>query len=170
MGVRGNLSIKGDPPPGRGFLVRSIQATLVQMCAPVVDGRDGRSPEDELAAMIADIRRAYRTRARWSYHAQDLAALEKAIATAVPQDEDEDLPPSSPPPSAAAPVPTPEESETMAELSKLMAMQAGMTEQIMASDIPEAGTFASVSVEDEAKSSGKKEGGDGAKKSRKKKG
>jgi S-DNA-T family DNA segregation ATPase FtsK/SpoIIIE len=173
MGVRGNFSVKGELPPGRGFLVRSVQATLVQMCAPVVDGRDGRSAEDELTALIAEIRAAYRTRARWSYHADDLTALEKAIATAVPQDEEETPPsftPSSPAPAAAAP--SAEQTETMAELSKLMAMQAGMTEQIMASEIPEAGTFASVTVEVEAKPEGKKKGADGAsaKKSGKKKG
>ena len=167
MGVRGNFSVKGELPPGRGFLVRSVQATLVQMCAPVVDGRDGRSAEDELKAMIAEIRAAYPARARWSYHAQDLAALEKAIATAVPQDEEEE-PPS--PSSAPTPPPTAEESETIAELSQLMAMQAGMAEAVI--EIPEAHTFASVSVDSEAKPAGKKKGSDGAssKKSGKKKG
>jgi S-DNA-T family DNA segregation ATPase FtsK/SpoIIIE len=171
MGVRGDFSVKGDLPLGRGFLVRSVHATLVQMCAPVVDGRDGLSAEDELAAMIAEIRRAYPSLARWSYHAKDLAALEKAIETAVPLDEEEEPPSSAPAPAPASP-PVPDTSEAMAELSQLMAMQAQMTEQFRTAEIPDAKTFASLTVDVEAEPKKEKKGSDGTsdKKSRKKKG
>ena len=172
MGVRGSFSVKGELPPGRAFLVRSIQASLVQICAPVVDGRDGRSAEDELASLIAEIRAKYPARARWSYHAKDLTALEEAIATAEPVEETtEEIPPS------VASAPSADQSAAMDELSKLMAMQAGLTSGILETEIPEASTFASVSIDAEAgggkgKSAGKKKDGDGAsqKKPGKKKG
>jgi S-DNA-T family DNA segregation ATPase FtsK/SpoIIIE len=171
MGVRGDFSVKGELPLGRGFLVRSIHANLVQMCAPVVDGRDGRSAEEELTEMIAEIRRTYRAPARWSYHGSDLAALEKAIETAVPLDEEEEPPSSAPPPAPASPAP-PEQSEAMAQLSELMAMQAQMSEQLKTTEIPDATSFTSLTLEADSEPSGKKKGTDGAsaKKSRKKKG
>ncbi len=135
MGVRANFSANKELPPGRGFLVKAVSAALVQMVTPVVDGRNGRSADEQLAEMIRAIRAAYPQRAQWSYAAPDMAALEAALrGEAVP--------------APAAPSPADQATDNMmAELQKLMAMQAEMAGQLTASAIPEASNFASVTIE-----------------------
>ncbi|NIN66845.1 MAG: hypothetical protein GTO63_19565, partial [Anaerolineae bacterium] len=34
MGVRGDFTVNKELPPGRGFLVKAISASMVQMCLP----------------------------------------------------------------------------------------------------------------------------------------
>ncbi len=51
MGIRGDFSGYKDLPPGRGFLVKAVQAPLVQMAMPFVDGKGGLSGEEQLGAI-----------------------------------------------------------------------------------------------------------------------
>jgi hypothetical protein len=114
MGARGNFSVSKELPPGRGFLVKAVSAAMVQMAMPVVDGKHGRSAEEQLASFIQDIRWQYPTRARWSYAAADMAPLEAAL-------KGEEVPASETPaeaPSAA--------SDLWAEMAKLQAGMAGL--------------------------------------------
>jgi hypothetical protein len=105
MGVRGDFSGFKDLPPGRGFLVKAVQAPLVQIAMPFVEGRGGLSGEDQLVKLIGGIRSKYKSRAAWSYTAGDLTSLGGA-AVSVPE--------------GAAAVP---QTESLAELEQLMAMQ-----------------------------------------------
>ncbi len=130
MGVRANFSVTKELPPGRGFLVKAVTASLVQMATPMVS-------DEELADLIGAIRSAYPQRAQWSYAAPDLAALEAAIRGEAPA-----ATPAAPSPADQA------SNDMMAELQKLMAMQADMTSQLNASAIPEASNFASVTIEE----------------------
>ena len=79
MGVRATFPPTKELPPGRGFLLKAVQAALVQMAVPVVEGKGGLSGPDQLAQMIAGIRKQYPKRAAWSYSAPDIAPLEAAI-------------------------------------------------------------------------------------------
>jgi hypothetical protein len=149
MGVRGNFNIKKEMPPGRGFLVKAVGASLVQVCLPFLDVNDGSDPLDR---MIAAIRKKYPEPAVWSYKADDLAPLEAAIG-GVAEVAAEQM----------ASV-TAEQNEMLAELSSLMAMQADLTAQAV--PIGEPSKFASVSVDaDGGKTKGKS--GDGKGKGRK---
>jgi DNA segregation ATPase FtsK/SpoIIIE-like protein len=147
MGVRGTFTVKKELPPGRGFLVKAVQASLTQICLPFVDGVDGKSPEEQLAGIISGIRKKYRKAAEWSYKAKDLSSLEAAISAATDDDGG-----SSSPRSLET---SAEATDAMAELEKLLAEQEAMVSE----EIPEAGDFASVetsSEEDKSKTSGKR--------------
>jgi DNA segregation ATPase FtsK/SpoIIIE-like protein len=149
MGVRGSFNIKKEMPPGRGFLVKAVGASLVQVCLPFLDLNGGA---DALDRMIQAIRKKYPEPAAWSYKADDLAPLEAAIG-GVAEVAAEQM----------ASV-TAEQNEMLAELSSLMAMQAELTAQAV--PIGEPSTFASVSVDaDGGKTKGKS--GDGKGKGRK---
>jgi hypothetical protein len=105
--------------------------------------------------MIRAIRAAHPQRAQWSYAAPDMAALEAALRGEAA-------------PAPAAPSPADQAADNMmAELQKLMAMQAEMAGQLTASAIPEASNFASVTIE--APESAKGGGPDSGKKSAAKK-
>jgi len=125
MGVRADFSAIKDLPAGRGFLVKAVQAMLVQMAMPFLDGKGGLSGEEQLAQLIGAIRAQHKGRATWSYFAPDLAPLAAAMGAAVS---------AGPAPAAAAAAPP---SEGMAELEKMMAMQAEMAQQFLSHEIPE---------------------------------
>jgi hypothetical protein len=150
MGVRGTFTVKKELPPGRGFLVKAVTASLTQICLPFVDGVDGRSPDEQLAGIISEIRKKYRKSAQWSYQAKDLSVLEAAISAAT---DGTDGSSSSTTVSMSA-----EAGDAMAELEKLLAEQ----ESSVTEEIPEAGDFASVDVQvedDKAKASAKRSRG-----------
>ena len=138
MGVRGVVAPNKEMPPGRGFLIKAVSAGMVQMTTPVIDGKNGRTAEEQLAEVLSDVRYRYPTRARWSYHSQDLTALDAAIRGDTPA------------PTATAFTPPAPESDVMASLKELMAMQASM----QFSAVAEASTFASVEIPDAPKPEG----------------
>jgi DNA segregation ATPase FtsK/SpoIIIE-like protein len=135
MGVRGNFTVTKELPPGRGFLVKAVQASLTQICLPFIEGADGTSPDEQLAGIISGIRKKYRKPAQWSYRAKDLSVLEAAISAATDGGDGT--------PSLAAVDISADASDAMAELEKLLAEQASKTDE----EIPEAGDFAGVEVE-----------------------
>jgi hypothetical protein len=137
MGARGNFTLTKELPSGRGFLVKAVQATLVQMAMPLGEGKNNLSPQEYFDQWIGSIRAKYQ-RAQWSYHAKDLAALEAAI-------RGEAVPVTAPPPAAAA------ASDAMAELAKMMSMQANMISSFTAKEIPDATphNMASVTIEED---------------------
>ncbi|HMK09670.1 MAG TPA: FtsK/SpoIIIE domain-containing protein, partial [Anaerolineales bacterium] len=118
MGIRGDFSGYKDLPPGRGFLVKAVQAPLVQIAMPFVEGKGGLSGEEQLTQMIGAIRSKYKARAAWSYTAGDLTSI-GGSAVSVPEG------------AAAAP-----QTESLAELEQLLAMQQQMMSQAI--EIPEA--------------------------------
>ncbi|MBM4423806.1 MAG: hypothetical protein FJ030_10485 [Chloroflexi bacterium] len=144
MGVRGSFSVNKELPPGRAFLIKAVTASMVQIATPYVEGKNGLSAEQQLDGLIGDIRARYPLKARWSYHAKDLAALDAAIKGEGAAAAGE---------GAAAPAPAAVQeaaaahNEAMAELEKLMAMQAGMAAQM--AEVAEANpaNFASVTIE-----------------------
>jgi len=111
MGIRGDFSAYKDLPPGRGFLIKAVQAPLVQIALPFVEGKGGLSGEEQLAQMIGAIRSKYKARAVWSYTAGDLTSLGGA-AVSVPE--------------GAAAVP---QTESLAELEEILAMQQQLMSQ-----------------------------------------
>jgi S-DNA-T family DNA segregation ATPase FtsK/SpoIIIE len=118
MGVRDRFAIKKELPPGRGFMVKAVQASLTQICLPVLDGIDGTSPDEQLGELISGIQKKNRKSAQWSYQAKDLSILDTAIrATTEPSDAGS---------SYAAPATSAEPSAAMADLEKLLAEQAAM--------------------------------------------
>jgi hypothetical protein len=119
MGVRGDFSGIKDLPPGRGFLVKAVQGSLVQVALPFLDGAAGQSGEEQLATMIGAIRSKYKSPAVWSYTAADLTPLGGSAASA---------------PAGAAQMP---KTESLVELEQLLAQQQEMAKQFMAIEIPE---------------------------------
>lgn len=77
MGVRGTFSSSKELPAGRGFMVKAVSAALWQLATPYVEGR--AESEAQFTQCIRDIINAYPTPARWSYYADDMAALNLAI-------------------------------------------------------------------------------------------
>jgi DNA segregation ATPase FtsK/SpoIIIE-like protein len=135
MGVRGNFTVNKELPPGRGFLVKAVAASMTQICTPVMDGVDGTSPDQQLGNMIDSIKKKYPKAAQWSYPGSNLSVLEAAIMAAVGAADG-----SAPPISSTT---TEDVGDALAELEKLMAEQtAGDFDEI-----PEAGEFAKVNVE-----------------------
>ena len=143
MGARGNFTITKELPPGRGFMVKAVTATLVHMAMPFVEGAEGLTLEEQLDHIIRPIQQTY-SQAQWSYHAADLAELDKAI-NPEPPPADANGATATPAPGAPDAAAT---SDAMAEIQKLMAMQAGMTEQFMTATIPDATNFASVEMKE----------------------
>src|SRR3970282_719151 len=118
MGIRGDFSGFKDLPPGRGFLVKAVQAPLVQIAMPFVEGKGGLSGEEQVAQLIGGIRSKYKGGAVWSSRAGALTSRGGA-AVSVPE--------------GAAAVP---QTESLAELEELMALQEKLMKE--ASVIPEA--------------------------------
>jgi hypothetical protein len=116
MGVRERFALKKELPPGRGFMVKAVQASLTQICLPVLDGIDGTSPDEHLGELISGIQKKYRKSAQWSYQAKDLSIIDTAIL-AITDSSDVG---SSP----ATYVTSTESSDAMANLEKLLAEQA----------------------------------------------
>src|SRR5262249_7882717 len=71
-------------PPGRGFMVKAVSAKLVQIAMADVDGLDGHTAQEQLDTLIGGIRASYQP-AKWSYYAQDVTVLEKAIRGEAPE-------------------------------------------------------------------------------------
>jgi hypothetical protein len=117
MGARGNFSPTKEPPPGRGFQVKAVGAALMQAALPAVEGLNGRTAQEQLDAMIGAIRAAYPP-ARWSYFADDLAVLDKAIRGEAPP--------------AEAPAPDQSEVDAQKMLADLMASQSAMMDSLNA--------------------------------------
>ncbi|MCW1969756.1 MAG: FtsK/SpoIIIE domain-containing protein [Anaerolineae bacterium] len=80
MGVKNLKAPSRELPPGRGYLVKAISAAMIQAALPAIDGRDGRSAEDQMAAIVQGLRRRYPNRAQWSYFADDVTPLETLAA------------------------------------------------------------------------------------------
>ncbi|MFV2044828.1 MAG: FtsK/SpoIIIE domain-containing protein, partial [Anaerolineales bacterium] len=134
MGVRGNFTVNKELPPGRGFLVKAVAASMTQICLPVMEGLDGTSPDQQLGSMIDSIKKKYPKAAQWSYPGSDLAVLEAAIRAGVGAADG-----SAPPISSTVAT---DAGDALAELEKLMAEQSA----VEIDEIPEAGDFAKVSV------------------------
>jgi DNA segregation ATPase FtsK/SpoIIIE-like protein len=79
LGVRGQFTSK-EMPAGRGYLIRGLSASLVHVALPVVDGKGGRSGEEQLAERLAAIQEQYWLKARWSYTPADTEPLETIMA------------------------------------------------------------------------------------------
>ena len=148
MGARGNFTVTKELPPGRGFQVKAVSASLVQIATADVEGVNGRSAQDQLDRLIGDIRVAY-PRAKWSYYAADLTQLERAIKGEAAA------------PSAAAPAEPPAQSDAMAALAELMAMQANLASQFTPIADANPANFASVEIQvpDNGKSTNGADGG-----------
>jgi len=84
---------------------------------PFVEGKGDLSGEDQLAQLIGSIRTKYKGHAVWSYTAGDLTPLGGAVVSV---------------PEGAAAVP---QTESLAELEQLMAMQEQLMSQAV--EIPE---------------------------------
>ncbi len=78
MGIRMQFPTK-EMPAGRGFMIKAVSGQLVQFALPVVDGKNGRSADEQLSEMIRSIRERYFDKPQWSYYGKDLVALEKAV-------------------------------------------------------------------------------------------
>ena len=130
MGVRGSFNLKKEMPPGRGFLVKAVNASMVQICLPFLDGELGTDPLDD---RIEAIRRKYPQAAQWSYRPKDLGPLEAAIGGAAEIAAEQMA-------TVAA-----EQTESLAELSQLIALQAELAAQ-SSGPIAEGSEFASVEV------------------------
>jgi hypothetical protein len=81
MGVRGQFTTK-DMPSGRGYLVRGLTPSLVQVAMPVVDGLAGRSGEEQLSERLSAIEAQYWSKARWSYAVPEMQPLEELLSAA----------------------------------------------------------------------------------------
>ena len=79
MGVRGQFTTK-EMPAGRGYLIRGLTPSLIQVAMPVIDGQGERSGEAQLSERLTAIIEHHWLRARWSYTAQDLQPLEEVLA------------------------------------------------------------------------------------------
>ena len=145
MGVRGGIAVNKELPPGRGFMVKAVSASMTHICLPVIEGENGTSPDEQLGKMIDSIQKKYPQAARWSYPSGDLSVLEAAIQAEVGAADG-----SAPPISASG---TSDSSDALAELEKLMAEQSDSE----IDEIPEAGNFAAVAVGDKKKSKSKAE-------------
>jgi hypothetical protein len=138
MGARGNFTVTQELPPGRGFLVKAVTASLVQMAMPYVDGLETQTPQEQLDGLIVPLQQQYAP-ARWSYFADDLTALDDAIRGELPEDDTAEA-------GGAATGEDPSTSDAMAEIARLMEMQASLSE-MMGAEIPDASNFASVEIE-----------------------
>jgi hypothetical protein len=143
MGVRGNFTVNKELPPGRGFMVKAVSASMTQICLPVIEGENGISPDEQLGKMIDSIQKKYPQAVKWSYTGGEMSVLEAAIQAAVGAADG-----SAPPISAAG---TSDSSDALAELEKLMAEQSA----VEFDEIPEVGDFAKVTVGGKKKSKSK---------------
>ncbi len=126
MGVRGDLAVNKELPPGRGFMVKAISASMVQVCNPYLDG----TGDQDLGKFIANIKSKHSGKAVWSYQSEDLSPLEAAMGA-----------------EASLANPMEVESAVLSDLSDLMSMQADMADAFTATEIPDASDFASVEIE-----------------------
>jgi hypothetical protein len=138
MGVRGDLAVNKELPPGRGFMVKAIGASLVQVCMPYMDG--GGS-DQELGKFISNIKSKHAPAAQWSYQSNDLSSLEAAMGTEVSLGQPMDV-----------------EGAVLSDLSELLKMQESMAESFQELEIPEARNFARVEIEGDGGGSRRKSG------------
>jgi len=141
MGVRGNFTVNKELPPGRGFLVKAVQAALVQVALPYFEGKDSLPPEEQLSRWLDSIKKKYPKRAQWSYASKDLGALEAAL-----RGEEGTL-------GAVTEAAFAAQGQAMAELEKLKALQSSLASQFLSTQIPDAkpSKMASVEVETDDK-------------------
>ena len=78
MGIRMQFPTK-ELPAGRGFMIKAVSGQLVQVCLPAVEGKNGRTADDQVTDMIRAIRGRYIERAQWSYFSKDIAPLDTLI-------------------------------------------------------------------------------------------
>jgi hypothetical protein len=143
MGVRANFSISKELPPGRGFLIKAVSASMIQAAMPFVEGKGGLSAEEQLDISIGTIRTMYSQNAQWSYFARDLAPLNIAItgeAGAAGEAEAQAQAESAPVPVSA------EASAVLDDLAKLMAAQSGMVSSLTNIQYSDTPNLASVEV------------------------
>jgi DNA segregation ATPase FtsK/SpoIIIE-like protein len=149
MGVRINFQAGKELPAGRGFLVKSVSANLVQTAVPVIDGKNGFTAEEQLQGLFNAIRRRHgNTKAVWSYFASDLTALDAAIKGEEPGVASSAGAPAELSPTSGAFTPTTisMDEEEPIDLAALLAEQATAT-QAPAAELPLKLNFASVVVE-----------------------
>jgi len=89
MGARGNFSPGKEPPPGRGYLIKAVTASMVQVATPYLEGKNGLTAEEQLDSMIGAIREKYPQQAQWSYFGRDLTVLTETIAAEETEPEEE---------------------------------------------------------------------------------
>jgi hypothetical protein len=139
MGARGTFTVAKEVPPGRGFLVKAVSATMVHAAMPVIETKDGLPPDERLSRLLQMIRAGYPASARWSYTSSDLAPLEAAIRGELAVEEQ---------PADATTVDGAPLSTQWDDIAKIMAMQADFANQLSA--VSEPGEFASVEIPDAA--------------------
>jgi DNA segregation ATPase FtsK/SpoIIIE-like protein len=125
MGVRTNISVTKELPPGRGFLVKAVSVGMMHAAMPYVDGKNGQTGEEQLDSLITAIRTQYTQPARWSYHGTDLEILEIAL-------RGDEVEPAGPGEIQTPLPPTADGMAAMADLEKMMKEQ-GDLEALMAS-------------------------------------
>lgn len=116
MGVRTRFTVKDELPPGRGFMVKAVQAYLTQICTPSMDGLNEDDPTEHLGELIGSIKKKYRKTAQWSYQSEDLTALNQAIIKVAATGEIEGL--------GSGYTISSESSSAMADLEALLAEQS----------------------------------------------
>jgi hypothetical protein len=149
MGVRGLVVPDKELPPGRGYLVKAVTASMTQICLPFIEVTNGAGPDAQLSRIIGEIRKKYAQPAKWSYHASDLAPLEEAMgleATEPVEEEGSVVPDQTPAPIASA-----EEQEAAADLEKIMAEQAALLKGMELGEPPKEPNFATLEIDDDGK-------------------
>jgi hypothetical protein len=101
MGVRNMKPPARELPPGRGFVVKAVNASLVQIAMPALDGRNGKSLEEHMGDAVRLIRRRNRDTAKWNYVGNDMTPLEilaagKSLDAAATQPTTDTKPATSP--------------------------------------------------------------------------
>ena len=86
MGAKGSAA-KGEPPPGRGYLLKAVKANLVQVAAPYLDGANGNPVEQFLDDWVGEIQERYAgQKPEWNYSG-DVAALQAAMKEIAAEDK-----------------------------------------------------------------------------------
>jgi DNA segregation ATPase FtsK/SpoIIIE, S-DNA-T family len=78
MGAQG-AHAKGELPPGRGYLIKAVKATLMQVAAPHLDGNTSVLPEQYLDDWVTEICDAYTgLKPEWNFKG-DVSALKEVM-------------------------------------------------------------------------------------------
>jgi S-DNA-T family DNA segregation ATPase FtsK/SpoIIIE len=157
MGVRGLVVSGKELPPGRGYLVKAVTATLTQICLPFIEATDGAGPDAQLSRLIGEIKQKYPQRAQWSYKSNDLAPLESAMGVGASEPVESETPSAV----AAEPEMTLEQTQAMDDLNKILAEQAAMLKEMATVAPVDKPNFAVLEIKDDgdsgkSKSSGKR--------------
>jgi S-DNA-T family DNA segregation ATPase FtsK/SpoIIIE len=147
MGVRGLVVSDKELPPGRGYLVKAVTATMTQICLPFVEATNGAGPDVQLSRLMSEIKKKYGQPAQWSYRSNDLAPLESAMGLAASE------PVESETRSAASQEPemTLEQTQSMEDLNKILAEQAAMLKEMSTVAPAAKPNFAVLEIKDDPK-------------------